>query len=108
MNKANLGKRRNVYNSLVEPAFVDYPQDATDLVQESPYGGIDLSYDEFYQIQALFSRYPPSSRPGGPPKPPLRPQSQQSGPKSPSKGMMGPSIYHQVVESGCNESIEGL
>ena len=92
MNKANLDKRRNVYNSLVEPAFVDYPQDASDLVQESPYGGIDLSYDEFYQIHALSSRYPPSLRPGGPPKPTFRPQSQQSEPQKSFKRYDGP-IY---------------
>ena len=48
--KANIGKRRNVYNSHVDPAYVEYPQDASDFVQESPYGGIDLPSDEFYQI----------------------------------------------------------
>ena len=46
--KANIGKRRNVYNSLVEPAYVNYPQDVSDFVQESPYWGIDLPSDEFY------------------------------------------------------------
>ena len=35
--KANIGKRRYVYNSTVEPTYVDYPQDAFDIVQESPY-----------------------------------------------------------------------
>ena len=29
--KANIGKRRNVYNSIVDPTYVDYPQDASDL-----------------------------------------------------------------------------
>ena len=36
--KANIGKRRNVYSSIVDPTYVDYPQDATDFVQESTYG----------------------------------------------------------------------
>ena len=40
--KANIGKRKNINNSTVEPAYVDYLQDASDLEQESPYGGIDL------------------------------------------------------------------
>ena len=53
--KANIGKRRNVYNLNVDPTYVDYPQDASDFVQESPYGGIDLPSDEFYQIHALSS-----------------------------------------------------
>ena len=48
--KANIGKWRNVYNSTVEPAHVDY---VSDLAQETPYGGIDLPSDEFYQIHAL-------------------------------------------------------
>ena len=28
--KDNIGERRNVYNSTVEPAYADYPQDASD------------------------------------------------------------------------------
>ena len=55
----NTCKRRNVYNSQVEPAFVDYPQDASTFFQESPYGGIDLPSDEFYQIHGLSSRHLP-------------------------------------------------
>ena len=66
---------------MVEPAYVDYPQDASDLVHESPHGGIDLPSDEFYKIHAPSSRHPPPSRPGSPPRPPFRPQSQQSGPQ---------------------------
>ena len=76
---ANIGKRRNVYNSTVEPVYVEYPQDASDLLQESPYGSIDLPSDEFYQIHS--SRHPPSSRSGSQPRPLFRPQSQQSGPQ---------------------------
>ena len=68
-NNTNIGKRRNVCNSLVEPAYVDYPQDASDFVQESPYGGIDLPLDELYQMHALSSRQPPPSRPGSSSKP---------------------------------------
>ena len=71
---------------------MDYPQDASDFVQESPYGGIDQPSDEVYQIHALSSRHPHSSRPGGPPKPPFRPQSQQSGPQKSLKRYDGP-IY---------------
>ena len=79
--KANIGKRRNVYNSTVEPAYIDYPTDVSDLAQESPFHGIDLTSDEFYQIHALSSMHPPPPSPGSPPKPPFRPQSQQSGPQ---------------------------
>ena len=76
----------------MEPAYLDYPQDASDFVLESPYGGIDLSSDEFYKIYALSSRHPPPSRPGHPLKPPFKPQSQQSGPQKSFKRYNGP-IY---------------
>ena len=89
---ANIGKRRNVHNSIVDPTYVDYPQDASDFIQESPYGGIDLPSDEFYQIYALSSRHPPPPRPGSPSEPPFRPQSQQSGPQKSFKIYDGP-IY---------------
>ena len=62
--KANIGKRRNVYNSLVDPTYVDYLQDASDFVPESPYGGIDLPPDEFYQIHALLLKLPCPLRTG--------------------------------------------
>ena len=90
--KANIGKRRNVYNSHVEPACVDCPQDASDFVQESPYGRINLPSDEFYQIHALSSRHPPPPRPGHPPKPPFRPNLNNQDHKSLSKGMTHLSI----------------
>ena len=61
-----------------KPTYVYYSQDASDFVQESLYGGIDLPSDAFYQIHALSSRHPPSTRPGSPLKPPFRPQSQPS------------------------------
>ena len=90
--KANIGKRRNVYNSLVELAYIDYPQDASDFVLQSPLGGIDLLSDEFYQIHMLSSRHPPPTRPGHPLKPPFRAQSQQSGSQTFFKKYDGP-IY---------------
>ena len=46
---------------------------------ESPYGGIDLPPDEFYQILGLSSRHAPPPRPGNPSPPQFRSQSQQSG-----------------------------
>ena len=51
---------------------------------------IDLHSDEFYQIHALSSRHPPPSRPGYPPNPPFRPQSQQPGPQKSFKMYDGP------------------
>ena len=92
--KANTGKRRNVYNSTVGPAYVDYPQDASDLAQESPYGVIDLNSDEFYQIHALSSRHPPSSSLAVHQNHLSGPFLNNQDPKSPSKGMMNLSIYH--------------
>ena len=90
--KANIGKRRNVYNSNIDTTYVDYPPDVSDFVPDSPYGVIDLPPDEFYQIQTLSSRHPPPPRPGNPSKPPFRPQSQQSGPQKSFKRCDGP-IY---------------
>ena len=90
--KANIGKRRNVYCSTVEPAYIDYPTDVSDQALESPLVGIDLPSDEFYQIHALSSRHPPPPRPSSPPKPPFRPQSQQSRPPKSFKRYDGP-IY---------------
>ena len=92
--KANIGSRRNVYNTNIDSTYVDYPTDIIDYVPESFHGGIDLPPDEFYQIRALSSRHQPSLRPGNPSRPPFRPQSQQSGPKSPLKGMMPLSPCH--------------
>ena len=58
--KANIGKRRNVYDATIDTLYVDYPTDVTDYVPDSPCGGIDLPPDEFYQIHALSSRHSPS------------------------------------------------
>ena len=92
MTKANIGKRRNVYNSTIDNPYVDSTPDVFGFVPDSPNGGIGLPPDEFYQIHALSSRHPPPPRPGNPPKPPFRPHSQQSGPQKVFKRYDGP-IY---------------
>ena len=69
--KANIGKRRNVYATNIDETYVDLPIFCIDYVPDSPYGGIDLPPDEFYQVHALSSRHPPSQRPGQPTRPPL-------------------------------------
>ena len=45
--KANIGKRRNVYNTNIDDTYVDHPTACIDHVPNSPYGGIDLPLDEF-------------------------------------------------------------
>ena len=55
--KANIGKRRNVYNTNMYDTYVDQPTACIDHVPNSPYGGIDLPPDEFYQVHTL----PPST-----------------------------------------------
>ena len=69
--KANIGKRRNVYATNIDDTYVDLPTACIDDVPNSPYGGIDLPPDEFYQVPALSSRQPPPQRPGQPTRPPL-------------------------------------
>ena len=61
--KANIGKRRNVYATNIDETYVDLPTACIDDVPDSPYGGIDLPPDEFYQVHALSSRHPPPQRP---------------------------------------------
>ena len=78
---------------LKRPTFDD-PQDASDFVQESPYGSTDLTSDESYQIHALMSRHQPPSRSGHPPKHLSGPNLNNQDPKSPSRGMMDLSICH--------------
>ena len=107
-----IGKRRNVYNSNIDTAYVDSPPDVFDFISDSPNGGIDLPSDQFYQIHAVSSRYPPPPRPGNPSKPPFRPHSQQSGPQMSFKRYDGP-IYlpppnFKIVEPRCHENFEGL
>ena len=64
--KANIGKRRNVYSTNIDDAYVNHPTACIDHVLDSPYGGIDLPPDEFYQVHTLSSRVP-----GNPSRPPL-------------------------------------
>ena len=101
--KANIGKRRNVYNvnidstyadypiDVIDPTYADYPIDVIDSVPDSFHRGIDLPPDEFYQIHALSSRHPPSPMPGNHLSGHIL---NNLGPKSPSKGMMALSTYH--------------
>ena len=91
---ANIGKRRNVYNSNTETTSVDYHTDVFDYIPDSPNGGIDLPPDTFYEIHAFSSRHSHPPWPSNPSKPPFRPHSQQSGPQSPSKGMMALSTCY--------------
>ena len=46
--KANIGKRRNVYNTNIDTTYVDYPTDVIDYVPNSLQGGLYLPPDEFY------------------------------------------------------------
>ena len=56
--KANIGKRRNVYITNIDDTYVDHPTACIDHVPNSPYGGIDLPTDEFYEVHTVSSRYP--------------------------------------------------
>ena len=101
--KANIGKRRNVYATNIDETYVDLPTAYIDDVPDSPFGGIDLPPDEFYQVHALFSRHPPSQRPGPPTRPPFRPQSQTPRPTNPIRRYDGPiflppQIYRLLSE----------
>ena len=96
--KANIGKRRNVYNTNIDDTYVDHPTTCIDHVPSSPYGGIDLPPDEFYQVHTLSSRHPSSPRPGNPSRSSFRPQSQNSGPTKPIRRydcpiFLPPQIY---------------
>ena len=88
--KANIGKRRNVYATNIDDTYIDSPTPCIDNVPDSPYGGIDLPPDEFYQVHALSSRHPPSQRPGQPSRPPFRPQSQNPRSTKPIRRYDGP------------------
>ena len=88
--KASIGKRRNVYNTNIDDTYVDYPTACIDNVPNSPYGGIDLTPDEFYQVHTLSSRHPPSPRPGQPSRPSFRPQSKHFGHTKPIRMYDGP------------------
>ena len=71
--KANIGKRRNVYNTNIDDTYVDHPTACIDHVPNSSYGGKDLPPDEFYQLHTLSSRHRPSPRLGHPSRPSFRP-----------------------------------
>ena len=88
--KANIGKRRNVYNTNIDDTYVDHLNACIDHVPNSPYGGIDLPPDEFYQVHTLSSRHPPSPRPRNPSRPSFRLQSQNSEPTKPIRRYDGP------------------
>ena len=88
--KANIGKRRNVYATNIDETYIDPPTACIDYVPDSPYGGIDLPPDEFYQVHALSSRRQPSQRPGQPTRPPFRPQPQHSRSTKPIRRYDGP------------------
>ena len=88
--KANIGKRRNVYNTNIDDTYVDRLTARIDHVPNSPYGGIDLLPDEFYQVHALSSRHPPPQRTGQPTRPPFRPQSQNPRSTNPIRRYDGP------------------
>ena len=90
IKKANIGKRRNVYATNIDDTYIDSPTPCIDHVPDSPYGGIDLPPDEFYQVHALSSRHPPSQRPGQPSRPSFRPQSQHPRPTKPIRRYDGP------------------
>ena len=74
----------------IDDTYVDHPAACIDHVPDSPYGGIDLPPDEFYQVHTLSSRHSPSPRPGNPSRPSFRPQSQNSGPNQPIRRYDGP------------------
>ena len=88
--KANIGKRRNVYATNIDETHINLPTACIDHVPDSPYGGIYLPPDAFYQVHALSSRHPPSQRPGQPSRPPLKPQSQPPGSTKPLRMYDGP------------------
>ena len=102
--KTNIGKKRNVYATNIDETYIDSPTPFIDHVPDSPYGGIDLPPDEFYQVHALSSRHPPSQRPGQPSRPPFGPPSQPSRPTKPIRRYDGPiflppQIYKLLSES---------
>ena len=88
--KANIRKRRNVYSTNIDDTYGDHLTACIDHVPNSPYGGIDLPPDEFYQVHTLSARHPPSPRPGNPSRPSFWPQSQNSGPTKPIRRYDGP------------------
>ena len=96
--KANIGKRRNVSNTNVDDTYLDHPTAYINHAPNSPFGGIDLPPDALYQVHTLSSSNSPSPRPGNPPRPSFRPQSQNSGSAKPIRRydahiFLPPQIY---------------
>ena len=107
--KANIGKRRNVYNTNIDDTHADHPTACLDYVPDSPYGGIDLPPDAFYQVHTLSSRHPPSPRPGNPSRPPFRPQSQNSGPQKSIRRYDAPIFLpHQIYKLLSQDAIKAI
>ena len=78
------------YSTNIDDTYFDHPTACIDHVPNSPYGGIDLPPDDFYQVHTLSSRHPPSPGRGNPSRPSFRPQSQNSGPTKPIRRYDGP------------------
>ena len=107
--KANIGKRRNVYNTNIDDTYVEHPTACIDHVPNSRYGGIDLPPDVFYQVHTLSSRHPPSPRPGNPSRPSFRPQPQRSGPTKPIRRYDGPIFLpNQIYQSLSQDAMKTL
>ena len=88
---------------------MDHPTACIGDVPNSPYGGIDLPPDEFYQVLTLSSRHPPSPRPGNPSRPSFRPQSQHSGPTKPIRRYDGPIFLpHQIFKLLSQDAMKAL
>ena len=102
---ANIGKRRNVYATNIDDTYIDSPTPCIDHVPDSPYGGIDLPIDEFYQVHALSSRHPPSQRPGRPSRPPFRQQSQHPRPTKPIRRYDGPIFLPPQIYKLLSEDV---
>ena len=94
--KANIGKRRNVNDTNIDDTYVDHPTACIDHVPDSPYGGIDLPPDEFYQVHTPSSRHPHSPRPSNP-SGSSKPQSQNSGPNKPIRRYDGPMFLPSPI-----------
>ena len=108
--KANIGKRRNVYNTNIDDTYVDHPTACIDHVLNAPYGGIDLPPDAIYQVHALSSMHPPSPRPGNPSRPSFWPQSLNSGPTKLIRRYDGPIFLppqiHKLLSQDAMEALK--
>ena len=92
--KANIGKRRNVYNTNIDSTYVDYPTDVIDYVPDSFHGGIDLPLMSSTRSVPFPLGIHPLQGLATPPDHLSGPILNNLGPKSPSKGMMALSTCH--------------